>query len=314
MARQPGHDLAGVAAARGCWAATRVRAIVLRRPQPADPRVGPRRRPQRLLHDVLHHARLLPAAARACAGDLAGRGAERAAAARSWPRRPSSCAGVAAGGRLRSWRRAGRRGRDRRRGAAGRLSRLRRDLLSRWCWPGCDRPAAAGAGRRAGRSAGAAAGASSSVMAFGLHLPDLGAQGRLVTTDEPAQPAWARAGQGGETETMRSLLTVVLVVPVAACCCVYGLARAATPLDRRRLGLRRAAAHAQLGAAVVCAVGAAVGRALALARPAHHGACLWRLLRAHLGAAHLHRAAARSACAPNARRWGNSTSATSRSC
>jgi hypothetical protein len=55
------------------------------------------------------------------------------------------------------------------------------------------------------------------VVAFGMHLPDLGAQGRLVIPMGLPNLLGLVLGQGGETETMRSLLSVVLVLVVAGC-------------------------------------------------------------------------------------------------
>jgi hypothetical protein len=55
------------------------------------------------------------------------------------------------------------------------------------------------------------------VAAFGMHLPDLGAQGRLVIPMGLPNLLGLALGQGGETETMRSLLSVTLVLAVAGC-------------------------------------------------------------------------------------------------
>ncbi len=57
-----------------------------------------------------------------------------------------------------------------------------------------------------------------SVVAFGMHLPDLGAQGRLVIPMGLPNLLGLLLGQGGETETMRGLLSLVLVGAVAGCC------------------------------------------------------------------------------------------------
>jgi alpha-1,6-mannosyltransferase len=56
-----------------------------------------------------------------------------------------------------------------------------------------------------------------SVVAFGMHLPDLGAQGRLAIPMGLPNLLGLALGQGGETETMRSLLSVVLVLVVVGC-------------------------------------------------------------------------------------------------
>ncbi len=55
------------------------------------------------------------------------------------------------------------------------------------------------------------------VVAFGMHLPDLGAQGRLVIPMGLPNLLGLVLGQGGVTETMRSLLSVVLVLVVLGC-------------------------------------------------------------------------------------------------
>jgi hypothetical protein len=55
------------------------------------------------------------------------------------------------------------------------------------------------------------------VVAFGMHLPDLGAQGRLVIPMGLPNLLGLVLGQGGVTETMRSLLSVVLVLAVGGC-------------------------------------------------------------------------------------------------
>ncbi|HWX86641.1 MAG TPA: hypothetical protein VNX67_00540 [Solirubrobacteraceae bacterium] len=56
-----------------------------------------------------------------------------------------------------------------------------------------------------------------SVAAFGPHFPDLATQGRLVTMVSMPNLLGLALGQGGETETLRLLLSGVLVVCVAAC-------------------------------------------------------------------------------------------------
>ncbi|MGA2163155.1 MAG: hypothetical protein ABSH36_01645 [Solirubrobacteraceae bacterium] len=55
------------------------------------------------------------------------------------------------------------------------------------------------------------------VVAFGAHLPDLGAQGRLVIPMGLPNLLGLALGQGGETETMRSLLSIALVLTVVSC-------------------------------------------------------------------------------------------------
>ena len=75
-------------------------------------------------------------------------------------------------------------------------------------------PAGAGAGG-VGRGRDRAGGVQ--VVAFGMHLPDLGAQGRLVIPMSLPNLLGLMLGQGGETETMRGLLSVVFVLVVLGC-------------------------------------------------------------------------------------------------
>jgi hypothetical protein len=64
---------------------------------------------------------------------------------------------------------------------------------------------------------GAAVFGVASVVAFGPHFPDLATQGRLVTMVSIPNLLGLALGLGGETETLRVLLSGVLVVCVAAC-------------------------------------------------------------------------------------------------
>lgn len=57
----------------------------------------------------------------------------------------------------------------------------------------------------------------SSLLAFGPHLPDLGTQGRLVIATSIPNLLGLAIGQGGETETMQTLLSGLLVALVLAC-------------------------------------------------------------------------------------------------
>jgi hypothetical protein len=59
---------------------------------------------------------------------------------------------------------------------------------------------------------------ASSVAVFGMHLPDLGTQGRLVIPMSLPNLLGLLLGQGGETNTMRGLLSIVLVGVVIGCC------------------------------------------------------------------------------------------------
>lgn len=56
-----------------------------------------------------------------------------------------------------------------------------------------------------------------SVIAFGPHFPDLATQGRLVTMTSLPNLFGLAIGQGGETTTLRVLLSGVLIAAVAAC-------------------------------------------------------------------------------------------------
>jgi hypothetical protein len=58
---------------------------------------------------------------------------------------------------------------------------------------------------------------ASSVIAFGPHFPDLATQGRLVTMTSLPNLLGLALGQGGETTTLRLLLSGVLLASVAAC-------------------------------------------------------------------------------------------------
>jgi hypothetical protein len=57
-----------------------------------------------------------------------------------------------------------------------------------------------------------------SLFAFGLHIPDLSTQGRLVTNESVPNLLGLAVGAGGETDTMRMLLSIVLVATIAWCC------------------------------------------------------------------------------------------------
>jgi hypothetical protein len=68
-----------------------------------------------------------------------------------------------------------------------------------------------------GMALGAIVFGASSIVAFGPHLPDLATQGRLVTMVSMPNLLGLALGLGGETETLRVLLSGVLVACVAAC-------------------------------------------------------------------------------------------------
>ncbi|HTD78088.1 MAG TPA: glycosyltransferase 87 family protein, partial [Chloroflexota bacterium] len=71
--------------------------------------------------------------------------------------------------------------------------------------------------------AGVAVGIAS-LIAFGLHVPDLSTQSRLVTNESVPNLIGLAIGAGGETEALRVLLSGVLAVSVLACC-VYAWRR-----------------------------------------------------------------------------------------
>jgi hypothetical protein len=70
----------------------------------------------------------------------------------------------------------------------------------------------------AGMIAAGALLAGASVMAFGLHLPDLSTQSRLVTTLSPSNLLGLALGSGGATASLLHLLSGVLAAAVLAAC------------------------------------------------------------------------------------------------
>jgi len=60
--------------------------------------------------------------------------------------------------------------------------------------------------------------ATASLLAFGLHIPDLSTQSRVVTSISVPNLLGLALGAGGETETLHSLLSAVLAVSILACC------------------------------------------------------------------------------------------------
>jgi hypothetical protein len=59
---------------------------------------------------------------------------------------------------------------------------------------------------------------AASLLAFGLHIPDLSTQSKLVTSESVPNLIGLAVGAGGETETLHKLLTVALAASVLACC------------------------------------------------------------------------------------------------
>jgi hypothetical protein len=60
--------------------------------------------------------------------------------------------------------------------------------------------------------------ALASVIAFGLHIPDLSTQSKLVTNVSVPNLIGLALGQGGETTTLHTVLNAVLVVSIVLCC------------------------------------------------------------------------------------------------
>jgi hypothetical protein len=60
--------------------------------------------------------------------------------------------------------------------------------------------------------------AAASLIAFGLHVPDLSTQSKMVTDVSVPNLLGLAIGNGGETETLRLVLSGVLVLTVLFCC------------------------------------------------------------------------------------------------
>jgi hypothetical protein len=69
-----------------------------------------------------------------------------------------------------------------------------------------------------GMAIAAAVVAAASLIAFGLHIPDLSTQSRLVTDVSIPNLIGLALGSGGETETLHKVLSAALVVSVLMCC------------------------------------------------------------------------------------------------
>lgn len=57
-----------------------------------------------------------------------------------------------------------------------------------------------------------------SLLAFGLHIPDLSTQSRLVTSESIPNLIGLAIGAGGESEGLHSVMTAALALSLAACC------------------------------------------------------------------------------------------------
>jgi len=57
-----------------------------------------------------------------------------------------------------------------------------------------------------------------SLIAFGLHIPDLSTQSKVVTSISVPNLLGLALGSGGETETLHGLLSTVLLLSIVACC------------------------------------------------------------------------------------------------
>jgi hypothetical protein len=68
-----------------------------------------------------------------------------------------------------------------------------------------------------------------SLIAFGLHIPDLSTQSRLVTSESVPNLIGLAIGAGGESEPLHHVMSAVLVLSIVACCVAAWRAR---PGDR----------------------------------------------------------------------------------
>jgi hypothetical protein len=64
-----------------------------------------------------------------------------------------------------------------------------------------------------------------SLLAFGLHIPDLSTQSHVVSNESVPNLIGLAIGQGGETEGLRAITTGVLAIVVALCCRLAWLRR-----------------------------------------------------------------------------------------
>jgi hypothetical protein len=69
-----------------------------------------------------------------------------------------------------------------------------------------------------GMLAAAAVVAASSLLAFGLHIPDLNTQGSVVTSESIPNLIGLAIGAGGESEALRKVMVAALLASIVACC------------------------------------------------------------------------------------------------
>jgi hypothetical protein len=68
-----------------------------------------------------------------------------------------------------------------------------------------------------------------SLLAFGLHIPDLSTQSRLVTSESIPNLIGLAVGAGGESQALHKVMTAVLVLSILACCWTAWKGRAGAP-------------------------------------------------------------------------------------
>lgn len=69
-----------------------------------------------------------------------------------------------------------------------------------------------------GLGVGAVLVAAASLMAFGLHIPDLSTQSELVTSESVPNLVGLALGLGGESERLHTVMTGILALSLLACC------------------------------------------------------------------------------------------------
>ena len=175
------------------------------RAEPDRARVGPRRRPQRLPDDPLHHGR--PSTCCCCSRtfeqpvEALPRLAQLPDAARRWLL-PLSGAQVGAGSAF----------------VLAAAIKASGAVLIPVVLAALLRTPRALVQVLVGMLLAAAAVAFSSLLAFGLHIPDLSTQGSLVTGESVPNLIGLAIGAGGESDTLRRLLVAVLLASILGCC------------------------------------------------------------------------------------------------